>query len=377
MIPRKTNVHWSHPGLAEAETVVTVSVLSRATAVAGGVGAGPQTTTVKMILMLPRLARWRPHHQRPRSVLRRGCVELKMSGMVCVLARICAVQTSGIAAQVKTTVSRPEFGQATTRGLKIRQESAGLAELVTAYVQLLEAHSFAAVGLDFVVSLPIGFCFIITFMVSSNCITTLSGQGDLYCTGNNQLAQSDVAEGEVKLKSSPVPSDLRAAFGFRCGLTEADARSNCKPECTHHTQCDGDEECWGVQLNYCHTFEEGEHPICTDLDKADNDSRCGVDETSARSHCGAKCTDDSECATGEFCYPVLSNYCTCHEDNDKEAPLVFAKAQALISPYFVESEMGSRFVDGEPEGVPRSSAKALSWTTFGTLLSIGVHFLLF
>jgi len=203
------------------------------------------------------------------------------------------------------------------------------------------------------------------------------GKGDLYCTGNNQIAESDVAEGEAKLKSSPVPSDLRAAFGFRCGLTEADARSNCKPECTHHTQCDGDEECWGVQLNYCHTFEEGEHPICTDLDKADNDSRCGVDETSARSHCGAKCTDDSECATGEFCYPVLSNYCTCHENNDKESPLVFAKAQALISPYFVESEIGSRFVDGEPEGVPRSSAKASSLTIFGTLLSIGVHFLLF
>ena len=357
--------------------MVTASVHSRATAVAGGVGVVPRKTTVKTLAMFPRLARWRPHRQRPRSVLRRGCVELKMSAMVSALAIICAAQTSGTAALERTTVFRPEFGQVTTRGLKIRQESAGLAELATAYVQLLEAHSCAAVGLDSAVSLQqrLFHHYIYSLLiVKLHC--NLSGEGELYCTGNNQIPQSDVAEGEAKLKSSPVPDDLRAAFGFRCGLTEADARSNCKPECTHHTQCDGDEECWGIQLNYCHTFEEGEHPVCTDLDRVDSDSRCGVDEVSARSHCGAKCNVDSDCGGGELCYPVLPNYCTCHEDNDDESSLVFAKAQALISPYFVESEIGSRFVDGEPEGIPRSSSKVMSLTKIGLGIGIGVHFLL-
>ena len=46
--------------------------------------------------------------------------------------------------------------------MTIRQESAGLAGLATAYVQLLEAHSFAAVGLDFAVCLPTKYtCFML------------------------------------------------------------------------------------------------------------------------------------------------------------------------------------------------------------------------
>ena len=89
--------------------MVTASVHSGATAAVVGGGVGPRTTTATMILMFPRLARWRPHHQRPRSVLRRGCVELKMSEMVFVLARICAAPTSVIVAQAKTTASPPEL----------------------------------------------------------------------------------------------------------------------------------------------------------------------------------------------------------------------------------------------------------------------------
>ena len=122
-----------------------------------------------------------------------------------------------------------------------------------------------------------------------------------------------IEEVEKNLNSSPLPEGLKPEFGFRCGITEVDARSNCKTRCTHHTQCAEGEECWGIQLNYCNAFEEGEHPVCTDLDVADNDSRCGFDEASARGYCGAKCSSDDECGDQEFCYPTLLNLCECHE----------------------------------------------------------------
>jgi hypothetical protein len=144
------------------------------------------------------------------------------------------------------------------------------------------------------------------------------GEGELYCTGLNDLQESDavVDEAEKILNSSPLPEGLKPDFGFRCGITEVDARSNCKTKCTHHTQCAEGEECWGIQLNYCDAFEEGEHPVCTDLDMADNDSRCGFDEAGARGYCGLKCSSDDECGVREFCFPTLLNLCEVSTDND-------------------------------------------------------------
>ncbi|KAL7541420.1 hypothetical protein ACHAXR_010963 [Thalassiosira sp. AJA248-18] len=190
------------------------------------------------------------------------------------------------------------------------------------------------------------------------------GEGELYCTGQNGLECSDASidEAEQIIKSSPLPADLKPEFGFRCGLTEVDARSNCKAQCTHHIQCSGSEECWGIQLNYCNTFEEGEHPVCTNLDLADNDSRCGYDETSARGHCGPKCNADDECNEGEYCFPTLLNLCDCHEETcPEEAEIAFSKAKALISPYFVE-RMDS------VEGKPRNSSYKLNLRLTASLL---------
>jgi hypothetical protein len=144
------------------------------------------------------------------------------------------------------------------------------------------------------------------------------GEGELYCTGLHEVVDSNAeAEAEEIRNSSPLPEGLKPEFGFRCGITEVDARSNCKPRCTHHTQCKNGEECWGIQLNYCNAFEDIEHPVCKDLDIANTDSRCGFDEAAARGYCGAKCTTDDECGEKELCYPTLLNLCECHETSNK------------------------------------------------------------
>ena len=179
------------------------------------------------------------------------------------------------------------------------------------------------------------------------------GEGELYCTGDQTtddgMQETDGTtdetwdepeednESETVVDGSPLPDGLKPEFGFRCGITEVDARSNCKPECTHANDCSDGEDCWGIQLNYCNAFTEGEHPVCTELDIADTDSRCGFDEAAARGYCGPKCTSDDECGSGEFCFPTLLNLCECNlETNAEESTVVFAAAKSLISSYSVD-----------------------------------------
>ena len=178
-------------------------------------------------------------------------------------------------------------------------------------------------------------------------------------------------EGEKVINSSPLPDNLKPEFAFRCGVTEVDARSNCKPECTHLVQCSDGEECWGVQLNYCNTFEEGEHPVCTNLDLADTDSRCGYDEASARGHCGPKCNGDDECSEGEYCFPTMLNLCECHgETCPEESAIAFARAKELISPYFVESDPMNDDPMNSAEGKPRNASVKLNLSITTSLLLI-------
>lgn len=184
----------------------------------------------------------------------------------------------------------------------------------------------------------------------------------------NDLQESDESVDEAKqvINSSPLPLNLIPEFGFRCGVTEVDARANCKPECTHHVQCSGGEECWGIQLNYCNTFEEGDHPVCTNLESADSESRCGLDEASARGHCGPKCSNSDECGVGEFCFPTLLNLCECHEETcPDESAIAFARAKALISPYFVETDPNN-----DVEGKPRNASLKLNLNPFTSLIVV-------
>jgi len=204
------------------------------------------------------------------------------------------------------------------------------------------------------------------------------GEGDLYCTGQNtcgsstQLEVSCASDDEAQtiINSNPLPEDLKPEFGYRCGFSEVDARSNCKPECTHHVQCSDGEECWGVQLNYCNTYRELEHPVCTDLDLADNDKRCGLDEASARGHCGAKCNRDNECNGEEYCFPTLLNLCECHEETSPEASaIVFSKAKELISPYFVQSENSE---EGKPRSASAKSERSIAASLLLVFASINI-----
>ena len=162
-----------------------------------------------------------------------------------------------------------------------------------------------------------------------------------------------------------LPENLKPQFGFRCGYNEVDARSNCKSQCTHSNDCNDGEQCWGIQLNYCNTFEEGSHPVCTNLDMADNGLRCGYDETSARGHCGVRCSTDLECGNGERCYPTLLNLCDCYEVEQteeytpEESEIVFAQAKALLTPYFVAKDPSSTATDTKEAAnaeIPESSS---------------------
>ena len=143
---------------------------------------------------------------------------------------------------------------------------------------------------------------------------------------------------------------------------------SCKPKCTHHTQCSDGEQCWGVQINYCNTFEEGTHPICTNLDLASSQNRCGYDETSARGHCGATCSSDLECGNGEFCFPTLLNLCDCHDvELPEESKIVFSQAKSLLTPYFVAQ--ASTAADGNPRSSSRKVAPMKMLAGFGLVVA--------
>jgi len=170
------------------------------------------------------------------------------------------------------------------------------------------------------------------------------GQTSDYCTGVKPRVDGDTNTGGSD-NNSPLPDNLKARFGFRCGKSETDARSNCKKECTHargdnngNGPCEDDEQCWGVQLNYCHTFNEGEHPVCTDLTKANSISRCGVDEVSARGHCGDTCSLESDCDWPERCFSVMENLCTCHEENLGMAGMPLPDSKGDVNDTFFEGK---------------------------------------
>lgn len=98
----------------------------------------------------------------------------------------------------------------------------------------------------------------------------------------------------------------------RCGLSELDARANCGNECFGQADCASGEWCWGVHSNFCgsKTVE-----ICTDLTQATSGSRCGINELEARELCGATCSSSADCNDGEHCWGVQMNTCDCNNGN--------------------------------------------------------------
>jgi len=116
---------------------------------------------------------------------------------------------------------------------------------------------------------------------------------------------------------SPLPPQLEPKSDFRCGVTEVDARSNCKSECTVNTDCSFGESCWGTHINYCHMMPDV-HPQCGHKDAENVERRCGRDEMAARGFCGPSCTNEVDCygAPGEKCFPVHLNLCSCFQRQD-------------------------------------------------------------
>jgi len=139
----------------------------------------------------------------------------------------------------------------------------------------------------------------------------------LFCFASwNTCYVQDQDQTVLKAPASPLPTQLQPMSDFRCGVTEADARSNCKSECTVSTDCETGESCWATHDSYCHIMPEG-HPQC-DYPEAENIVlRCGYDEMASRGFCGAPCENEVDCEVrDEKCYPVHLNLCECFEQQD-------------------------------------------------------------
>jgi len=107
----------------------------------------------------------------------------------------------------------------------------------------------------------------------------------------------------------------------------------------------------------------------------DSNNRCGFDEADARGQCGAKCSSDADCGTGELCFATMLNLCSCFEsiDVDGKIKASFDKASSTIEPFFLGALNTGGGNDkvategGKVEGKPRSDA-SMRFVTFGSLL---------
>jgi len=142
-----------------------------------------------------------------------------------------------------------------------------------------------------------------------------------FCFGswNTCYTEKDRTAAEVMMKSSVsslLSQKLQPRSDFRCGINEADARSNCKPECTVNTECEARESCWPTHNNYCHIMPLN-HPQCNHKEAENVERRCGYDEMASRGFCGAPCESEADCIVpDEKCFPVHLNLCNCFDLQD-------------------------------------------------------------
>ena len=107
----------------------------------------------------------------------------------------------------------------------------------------------------------------------------------------------------------PSGVNLVASGGSRCGTSELDAREMCGNSCTHSGQCPSGTFCYPIYPNYC------DDPNFTpfrwiDPDVSTSWARCGKSEVDARSFCKPVCNSDVDCpVSGERCYGIHQNYC--------------------------------------------------------------------
>jgi len=132
-----------------------------------------------------------------------------------------------------------------------------------------------------------------------------------------ELYDDYASSSESNSEDESSPPTLEAESDYRCGITEADARSNCKKKCMVNTDCEGaGEYCWTTHINYCYLMPEN-HPQCPHDEAEQVYMRCGIDEMAARGYCGKQCTTQSDCTQkDENCFAVHLNMCQCFEEQD-------------------------------------------------------------
>jgi hypothetical protein len=105
---------------------------------------------------------------------------------------------------------------------------------------------------------------------------------------------------------APAMASFIVSTKARCGVSELDARGNCREDCTNG--CPAGQWCWGVHANYC---DSKPAPNCVNPVQDPDRFRCGTSELEARELCGAPCPSGwpTNCAEGENCFSVNTNYC--------------------------------------------------------------------
>ena len=103
--------------------------------------------------------------------------------------------------------------------------------------------------------------------------------------------------------------ELVASGSARCGTSELDAREMCGNSCTHAGQCPSGTACYATHPNYCgdpnFTPFQWVNPVASTAW-----ARCGKSEVDARSFCKPVCNSDADCpVSGERCYGLHQNYC--------------------------------------------------------------------
>jgi len=103
--------------------------------------------------------------------------------------------------------------------------------------------------------------------------------------------------------SAPVEQSPKS--DFRCGVTEHGSRQNCGRKCTFNSECEVGEYCWGTFPSFCYLSDSE----TTVAEVRKSDYRCGVDEVDSRTNCGKLCTLNNDCGTKEFCWSTFANKC--------------------------------------------------------------------
>lgn len=92
----------------------------------------------------------------------------------------------------------------------------------------------------------------------------------------------------------------------RYNTTEADARTKCNEKCVSNSD----------HFYYCGKKTQPA-PECSASTAPNGGFRCGVSELAAHETCGAFCSTDNECVTGEHCFALNHNLCDCNTNGGR------------------------------------------------------------